>query len=79
MRHEIETAPEERVDNGKCHHYWVIESPKGPTSRGVCKLCGEEREFSNHSLDFLWEGDISAFSELPGLPDIEPHWELDDS
>ena len=31
----------------ECAHYWVIETSLGSTSRGVCKLCGEAKEFSN--------------------------------
>jgi len=30
-----------------CGHHWKIEEAQGPTSRGVCKLCGMEREFLN--------------------------------
>jgi len=30
-----------------CRHHWVIELAQDPTSRGVCRLCGEQREFSN--------------------------------
>ena len=30
-----------------CTHHWVIESPAGPTSEGVCQKCGETRQFSN--------------------------------
>ena len=30
-----------------CAHHWSIETPKGPVSKGRCRLCGEEREFSN--------------------------------
>ena len=30
-----------------CAHHWVIESPNGPLSEGVCQRCGERREFSN--------------------------------
>jgi len=30
-----------------CHHFWIIESANGPKSRGVCKYCGERREFFN--------------------------------
>ena len=30
-----------------CSHHWIIETPKGPVSKGRCKLCGEEKEFSN--------------------------------
>lgn len=41
----------------QCRHHWVIESPQGVTSRGVCKLCGAEREFLNSAQDSLWEGE----------------------
>ncbi len=30
-----------------CKHHWVIETPGGPFSKGRCRLCGEEKEFSN--------------------------------
>ena len=30
-----------------CIHHWVIETPQGPTSRGICKKCGLVREFCN--------------------------------
>lgn len=30
-----------------CRHHWKIEEAQGPTSRGVCKLCGMNREFLN--------------------------------
>ncbi len=35
---------------GPCTHYWMIETSHGPTSKGVCRFCGEERGFDN-SLD----------------------------
>jgi hypothetical protein len=44
----------------QCRHHWVIESPHGATSRGVCKHCGSEREFRNSASDTLWEGDPMA-------------------
>jgi hypothetical protein len=31
-----------------CQHYWLIERPQGPTSKGVCRLCSEERDFPNY-------------------------------
>lgn len=31
----------------ECKHHWMIDSPNGPTSSGVCKLCGERGEFKN--------------------------------
>ena len=30
-----------------CPHHWIIEMASGPVSKGRCRLCGEEREFSN--------------------------------
>lgn len=31
-----------------CRHHWMIEFAQDATSKGVCRLCGEEREFSNN-------------------------------
>ena len=31
----------------RCPHHWIIETSAGSTSKGVCKLCGEERDFDN--------------------------------
>ena len=28
-------------------HNWAISPPNGPTSTGVCRTCGETREFKN--------------------------------
>ncbi len=30
-----------------CQHQWLIDSPNGPTSRGICMMCGEKSEFKN--------------------------------
>lgn len=30
-----------------CVHFWVLESPNGPTSPGVCQRCGATGSFSN--------------------------------
>jgi hypothetical protein len=48
------------VEAPQCRHHWLIESPHGATSVGVCKICGEEREFRNSASDSLWEGDPMA-------------------
>ena len=45
-----------------CRHHWLIESPQGRTSMGMCKLCGAQKEFSNSGTDFLWEDE--PLSEL---------------
>ena len=33
-----------------CSHHWVIEAAAGPLSKGKCRLCGEERKFSNSAV-----------------------------
>lgn len=48
--HEIEKPNvelKELISLPTCSHHWIIETPDGPTSKGICKLCREEREFSN--------------------------------
>ena len=55
------TAPEAEIEvaerpNGA--HHWVIASPNGAMSRGVCKNCGIEKEFPNSAEDGLWERDV---------------------
>ena len=34
--------------NAECIHHWVIDVPDGPLSKGLCRLCGEAREFRNY-------------------------------
>jgi hypothetical protein len=40
-----------------CRHHWIIDSPQGATSKGVCKLCGAKRDFPNSAQDYLWDGE----------------------
>jgi len=51
----------------KCTHYWMIESPTRPTSRGVCKLCGAEREFRNFMAYGLAEGIVCDTDDLTDM------------
>jgi hypothetical protein len=58
-------AAEDRTENQvtdegtetTCVHHWIIETPSGRTSAGVCRVCGARREFQNYVSDFIWEGD----------------------
>ena len=43
-----ETAHRPHTPEVICAHHWVIESPSGPTSRGLCALCGAENDFPNY-------------------------------
>ena len=49
------------------NHYWVIESPNGPTSYGECRNCGEVREFKNSIQITSWESDGSHVHRNQGL------------
>jgi hypothetical protein len=42
-----------------CQHHWLIERPSGPTSKGVCRICGEERQFQNYIESSSWGYDVS--------------------
>ena len=45
-------------DNKKyCEHHWEIETAQGPVSMGVCRHCGEKREFHNYLSDCLVDKD----------------------
>jgi len=52
-----QTSAAESQEAPTCRHHWVIDSPQGATSRGVCKICGAEKEFRNSAGDSLWESD----------------------
>ncbi len=54
-----------------CRHHWIIEAPSGPTSRGVCKLCGAEKEFMNFPENVWLKDDLPAFLKTEDLIDTE--------
>ena len=62
MRKAVVTQPDEAIKERRCRHHWLIESPQGPISMGICKLCGAQKEFRNSPSDFLWEDE--PLSEL---------------
>ncbi len=54
---------------GECHPYWVIDSASGPTSRGICKRCGAQREFFNSLYAII--ANREALLKLPELSNVE--------
>lgn len=38
-----------------CVHHWIIETPNGRESRGVCKHCGKQKGFVNSTESVMWE------------------------
>ena len=80
MRSKLKEMPREPEVKGECRHYWIIEGAKGPTSRGVCKFCGVEREFHNAwPPDSTYAGRDPRVFELPDLLDAESDKEPEDS
>ncbi|MFC2033622.1 hypothetical protein ACFLUB_03815 [Chloroflexota bacterium] len=62
-----------------CKHYWLIESATGHKSRGVCKLCGAEKEFLNSVPDYNGVKPAASFMEIPGIKDISFGDELEEA
>jgi hypothetical protein len=40
-----------------CRHHWVIDTPNGAVSGGLCKRCGANKEFRNSNEDLMWDSD----------------------
>ena len=60
-----------------CVHLWSIADAAGPTSQGVCQLCGAKREFCNTltatQYDRIFSLATSPRAEV--LRNIMPTWE----
>ena len=58
--------PPTGADEG-CKHFWLIDTPSGPVSRGVCKVCGVVKEFKNY-LDTTpyWEDEPATVAAASG-------------
>ena len=37
-----------------CAHHWVIQPAMGPSSQGVCQICGESKDFQNYVEAASW-------------------------
>jgi hypothetical protein len=62
-----------------CQHHWLIETPRGATSHGRCKRCGEEREFRNSATDHLWEDESgSGYNAWRGVKSTPSNASSDD-
>lgn len=55
-RQAFAVKPQERgrgeaAATSSCRHRWVVETPHGPASKGVCAFCHVERLFPNYIED----------------------------
>ena len=65
---EAQTAVATRMG---CVHHWVIESPSGRESAGVCKRCGLTRNFANATENVMWEqSNTLSTSPISGLRNL---------
>ena len=73
MRHKVKVKEKAReyVTSDQCHHYWIIEVANGPKSRGICKYCGETRDFMNSIPDLSPLKPRNNPLDLPEMPDVE--------
>ena len=79
MKYKVKDSSREPITDSKCRHYWMIESAKGSTSRGVCKFCGAEREFHNSWPGVTVVRQNTQVPEFPDSSDIELDSEGDES
>lgn len=40
-----------------CQHHWVIQDGDGPLSQGICRLCGQYKDFKNYLEASHWGDD----------------------
>lgn len=64
LTRELNTEVQEHGGQTVCRHYWVIEAPNGPMSRGECKYCHAEKEFQNSLRDFNHTTDANIAYEF---------------
>lgn len=53
-----------------CAHHWVIQPANGPFSSGVCRVCGEARDFKNYIEAGAW-GDSRLAAATPSPFPVE--------
>ncbi len=54
----------EKEGADQCHHHWLIDAAGGPTSKGICRVCGAERQFKNSLDSTEWEREATP-ADLP--------------
>ncbi len=79
MNQKIEERPEVLETENECHHHWLIEGARGTTSRGVCKYCGQAKEFYNSWADVTTLKRNVGTMALQDLIGAEPEPETEDS
>ena len=64
-------APIKEPGHPRCRHYWLIQAAMGPESPGVCRTCGETRDFKNYVEGAGWgDSRLSNRSETQEFADV---------
>ena len=71
MSHKVKEKSRDYIAEDQCRHYWIIEIANGPKSRGVCKYCGESRNFLNSIPDFNVPKRRTHPLDLPEISEVE--------
>ena len=71
MKQGVEERTKDSVSGEQCHHYWEIEIANGPKSQGVCKYCGETRDFLNSITYLVSPKRKSNPLDLPRIPKVK--------
>jgi hypothetical protein len=71
MGQKVKEENRENVAKDRCSHYWIIEVANGPRSRGVCRYCGETRDFLNSMPDLNVPKRKNNPLDLPKMPEVE--------
>ena len=79
MRNRRDLEEKKSAVTTACRHYWTIEPADGPTSRGVCKVCGEEKEFLNSWSDASYKGKDPRVLDLPNMLEDEEEEEKEEN
>ena len=71
INERVKEKVQDNLAKDQCHHYWVIEVANGPKSQGVCRYCGERRDFLNAIPDVNPMKRNTHPLDLPEMPEVE--------
>ena len=65
MNEQLEALASTEDNVPSCQHHWVIQDALGPKSIGMCRVCGDFKEFKSY-LDASHWGDDRSRTEQRG-------------
>ncbi len=68
IENPVQGTPE-GMEKETCIHYWIIDPPYGPVSDGVCRKCGDVKQFQNYLPRSTWDTEQKDESKSESLLD----------